>query len=650
MAAGDIIVTGTEVAIGGDSTLIASTSGTGAAGGIEVTGTESVTTSGATISSRSGPVDPEDPSADFETGAAGTIRIAGGDLVLGGAEIAATTDSELDNEVGNVVLEADGEVVLTGTTVRVSTTGQTSAGNIDVTGARVDIDGGGLIASSTGPGAAGAVTLEATGADVGSDAALRVGGAAEIKSDATGATSNANAGSVRLTASSGTVRVEGDSEISSSAGASAGAAGEVTLVGQSVSVSDSTLSTTVASENADLGPARILLIGDGLVEILSGSTIDAATSGAVSGGDIQLWAGRVLIDSSEIAATTSGSGNAGSIMVATTLNSQGFSTALGGLTMAAPPPQGSGGISVHGSTLTTSTSSTGNAGDIGLAAAGALVLAGDSTILSQSTSGLSTAGEAGSIQLSGGSFEMSDSQVSATVAGGSCNAEECAGNITITVLEPSDVNNPQPPIQIDRSTISTAAEQSAGGNITINANGTPINLTESRIIASAGDAGQGGNIEFRRAGDMILRRSQILATAEDFDGGLINFDLVNNAAFVRDAESFISADSDAGNDGTVTSNAPDVDLSSLIQSHEVVLASPPELAADVCATRSDVAPSTFLRESRGGVVEGPDGYLAGELDSGHASSDSTGMRTENETEISLAHSIDPSMTSERKCL
>jgi hypothetical protein len=81
---------------------------------------------------------------------------------------------------------------------------------------------------------------------------------------------------------------------------------------------------------------------------------------------------------------------------------------------------------------------------------------------------------------------------------------------------------------------------------------------------------------------------------------------------VQDAASLISASSQSGNDGTITSNTARTALGSSVLALPMVQpARAPELAANVCAR--DSGHSTFVIGGGGGVAPGPDGYLIGRV-------------------------------------
>ncbi len=587
-----------------NSTLDAATSGVQQAGEIDLLGSPIVITNSTILSTTTG------------TGAAGAICVGTPGCVAGGTAVPAT----------------GGSIDISGSTLSTSTSTSANAGDIQVNGSSVSVSGGQLTASTTGTGNAGNVSLTATGAGTNGVPALQVSGGASITSDASaGASPDANAGFVKLTATGGTVQVGLPSDsaatsLSSKAGSSAGAPGEVTITGAAINLGRASISTTAAGEQPSATRGTIVLEAGGGAGALSiaNSSLDAATSGVQQAGEIDLEGGSILVANSTISSATTGTGSAGAICVMTGTGCAGSGSPAGAArgankALAAAAAAGDG-ITIEGSTLSTSTSTTGNAGDLTVITPGALALA-DTVIESKSTSPASTAGSVGVINLSGGSVSITDgSSVLASSQGGRAAATGATGSgpSTAPTTTPAAAitissTDGTTPLEIFDSTISTKAQVVNGSNTVINAGGSQVLLEGSEIIASA-TAGNGGNITINDAGDTVLARSAIVAQAGPGNGGAINVHLVNGAVFVQDSASIVSATSKTGNNGTVTINSPQTDLNSALRVPEVSAARTPELTANAC--KRDASHSTFVREGRGGVEPRPDSYLTGPVASG----------------------------------
>jgi hypothetical protein len=171
----------------------------------------------------------------------------------------------------------------------------------------------------------------------------------------------------------------------------------------------------------------------------------------------------------------------------------------------------------------------------------------------------------------------------------------------------------------NNSTVTTSANMSTGGNIEIDPNGGPLTLKNNSVIqATAGGSGNGGNIAIGcktatgactgPAGDTILQASAILATTNRGTGGQIDIYVDPKKAYIQDAQSLVSADSAAGNNGSVIINAPNTNnLNSGLRVPAVEVQKAAVLSPNAC--RRDAHRSTFVSEGRGGVVPGPEGYL-----------------------------------------
>jgi filamentous hemagglutinin family protein len=508
-------------------------------------------------------------SAGEAAGTAGTLTITGGNgIALGDANVSTTaggTASSLSTAApATITLNANNggaSITVANSTLNATTSGPQAAGTIDIEGSQVAINNSALTVSTIAAGNAGNIKIIASGANTSNGDALQVTGGSTVSSDASlGQTVTTNAGTVTLTASTGSVQVglptdTSQTKISSSAGASAGAAGTVSVSGQSVTITGAALTTTVASSQSGLTPATV--------------TITAAD-------------GPLSIGNSQLSAQTSGGSNAGDITLRGT------------------------SVSIDPSTISTSTSSTGNAGAITITAAPGSLTLNAATIESASTLTAADAGAVGVINLTGGSVSFENSLVSATSAGG-------AGTTTPEGTPPPAISITSTAgasaLLIEGSTVTTTAQSANGSNILISPGGSPVTLQNSAILASAVE-GNGGNITIgtptSQAGNTILESSGILAQAGPGNGGAINIDLQRGALFVQDSQSLVSATSASGNNGTVTINSPQTNFNSALATPDVSVAKAPELSSNAC--RRDKSRSTFVREGRGGIAPSPDGY------------------------------------------
>jgi hypothetical protein len=263
-------------------------------------------------------------------------------------------------------------------------------------------------------------------------------------------------------------------------------------------------------------------------------------------------------------------------------------------------------------TSTSGSGAGGTAGNIHLTATTGQLDLSAAGILSVSNSTATNAFAAGTITLTAPKVVIENGSIlSAAIAGGMSSTTKA--DITLNSSAGGG-------IELSDSTITTDSLNSAsGGDITLNPNGSPVTLRDAQILASATSSGLGGDIQIGQAlagrtvpgqgaGYVVIEESQIRANAVEKNGGFIDINLEEGGAFVQDSSSIVNADSSLGNNGTVTINAPQVDLNSALRLPDVSVARKPELTANAC--RRDGKRSSFVREGRGGVSPAPDGYLS----------------------------------------
>jgi len=520
-----------------------------------------------------------------QAGSAGLISVSANAIELDGATLQAS--SQGIGDAGSIAVIASGQAgvsiegastlssdastahaVGSGTSLRLP-----DAGQITVTSGLggIDIRGGSQLVSSAGvlAGQAGTVELDAARGLTLDDVTINT--AVETARTVGEGGTALNAAEISLR-SGDALSLTGATLESETFGAVD--AGNIGLSGNGVSISGGTITASTrrnedATVNvANTGNAGTVTIDSSDTVQLSGNAAVETSSEAQGGraGVIAISGTATLIEDSSVASRTTGAGDAGSICVA-----GGTSACLPApaqIAAARAPVPGLGGITIANSTLTTSTTASGAAGDVSLMAAGQLTLSG-ATLQSRSESQLANAGRGGSINLSSGLADQ---------------------------------------LSIASSTVQTSTEAADAGTITIDANGSALSLHDTSIIASAGGEGNGANVIINDAAQTIMQRTVILAQAVNGDGGNITINLQPGELLVRDSESAINASSDAGNDGEIDINAPDTDLNSAIKPQDVDNAAPPELSASAC-TRPEGGRSTFVREGKGGVAESLDSYL-----------------------------------------
>jgi len=146
------------------------------------------------------------------------------------------------------------------------------------------------------------------------------------------------------------------------------------------------------------------------------------------------------------------------------------------------------------------------------------------------------------------------------------------------------------------ASVSSDADKSGGGRITVNAKDT-VSLSDSSITTNvAQGTGRGGDITIGNPDTgtgsrfVILNRSHIQANAQDGDGGAV-FIVTDN--FLKSFGSIVEASSARGNNGTVRIEAPDLDISGGLTILPVTYFDATRWASTPCEARSDEPESRF---------------------------------------------------------
>jgi hypothetical protein len=323
----------------------------------------------------------------------------------------------------------------------------------------------------------------------------------------------------------------------------------------------------------------VITITAGTAIALTTSDIAATvTGGTKRGGDITLTTPVLTLTGGRLAVETQGAGPAGTI----TLNVQ---------TLAAQ-----GQATLTSSSTGTATGAVGNgAGGTIAVRAIALTLA-DGTTISATTAG---GGRGGNITLQAHTLQLTDGTVLSAESAGTGNA----GNITMTV---SDT------FLSEQSTVTTAARQADGGNITVTAP-TLVRLRDSRLMATVDGGPQtvGGNITIDPQ-FVLLQNSQVRANAFEGRGGNVQ---ITAAVFLADPASQVSASSALGITGTVDIRASVTTLSGVVAPLPRDFTPATAVLHDPCAARLRAGHiSSLVVAGRDGVPPEPEGGLPSLLD------------------------------------
>ena len=536
-----------------------STQGVGNAGPVLVNADTLSLTNGAQIASSSQVV---------ATGAGGNITI----VAPGSVQISGVGP---DDGVGNITLTNDPSSGIFSTASGTGNAGQIAMSTSTLTVA----DGGKISVATEGAGHAGNILANVS-------TFFLTGGAQVVSS-----TSGDGAGGTVVVTAGELVSISGAGSGLFSTASSTGNAGEITVSAPALApvptltmTDNGKISVATSLKESGAGSAGSILLNANNLSLTGGAQVVSSTSGAGQGGSVTVSApGSLSVSGSETAASglfstaeSTGSagqiavststltmGDGGTISVATTdignagsisLNVSNFTQTGGARVESSTTGDGAGGtlgltaselvsISGAGSGLFSTASSTGNAGQITVAALGStpvptLTMADGGTI-SVATSG---AGSAGSISLNVSNFTQTGGAqvVSSTTSAGQ------GGNLTLTATESASSSD------LGSGLFSTAAATGAAGQITLS---TPtLTLANGGNISVATEgAGAAGNISISVNKLSLAGGAQVVSsTTGDGTGGTLGLTASELVSISGAGSGLFSTASSTGNAGQIT--------------------------------------------------------------------------------------------------
>ncbi len=597
----EISVTNGSLSLSNNARLLSTTAGQGTAGNIFVQQAESVTVDNSTISTavKKGAVVPLNAGDNV-----GNIAINTGSIqISNNGKILASTAGQGD--AGDVTITARNRVSVENSSVSsaVESSGIGNGGNVNINGRSITlINSASLSASTHGEGDAGSVNIKAQdtvdfnnssassavelsaigdGGNVninGRSLNLRNGSSLLASTQGQG-----NAGGVSIDAT-GDVSLNNQSSISASTDGRGNAGSIEIAAGERVNINNSLVTTAV--EAFGIGNASNININTQALTLTNRAFLSASTHGRGDAGSVNINASdRVSLQSnSTLSAATSG-GAGGSILVKT----NNF--------------EASGG-----SQLVTTTSNQSNAGNITLAVQDDVNLSGRNSGLFANTTQESS-GTGGSIFINPETVMIRDG---AKVAVNSEGTGE-GGNIQI-VADSLSLNN--------QGEITAETVSNQGGNITLDIQDLLLMRYNSRISATAGtegEGGDGGNININAPFIIGIPRENSDITANAFQGRGGNINITTNGIFglkFRDRltpYSDITASSEFGIDGTVELNTPGVDpTSGLTELPETLVDAEGLINQDICSIKDNqiASGSSFIITGRGGLPPNPNAPLS----------------------------------------
>ncbi|MBI1891794.1 MAG: filamentous hemagglutinin N-terminal domain-containing protein [Burkholderiales bacterium] len=592
------LITAGTLTLSNYGSITSSTKGSGEAGYVLIQSGNVLLNSGGYIASET-----------YTKGNAGYVRVNAANVALSGTAsgIYTSANKGASGAAGEVDVTAGNLIILDGAKVTSSTEGIGRGGTINVTADNILIDGGGkntgIFGTTNGSGTAGDITLKVNNA-----LSISNRGAISSSTTSSGDTGYINIEAARISIdgkntttgifnetrgsgnaqvtniqTSGNVSILNGGEISSNTYA-AGDAGQITVKANNVTVDGqgSTIDTGIFS-NANRGSTgeawsvAINLASD--LFIVDGGKISSTTAGSGDGGIVTVNAKNIAIDGkgrrTGIFIDTGGSGNGYYADIQAT---EDISIQNGGMVSASTSSSGFAGqlrlaannISINGGDsdftgLFAQTTGSGSALPIYTKSDDAIIVnaKGALSILSGgriSSSSYKSAGDAGAVSINAGSILLNGEGGKFTGIDSNATGAGYAGNINLKVADNLIVAKGA------TITSSTYGDGDAG-SIKIDATGGSINIdgqgdfTSIATNAYKGSTGQGGNIEIVGARQLSLSGGAQISssTFSSGDAGSVKISggsiLIDGAGINKRGTGLFSSVGDGG-----TGNAQSVEV------------------------------------------------------------------------------------------
>jgi large exoprotein involved in heme utilization and adhesion len=512
------------------------------------------------------------------SGNAGNLSLDTGRLLVSnGAQV--STDTRAEGDGGNLQITASEVVELIGTSADglfpsalfTQSRGSGNAGDLSIDTGRLLVRDGAAVSTSTfGEGKGGNLLIQA------SESVEAIGSSNLV----TRTFGSGNAGNLSI--DTGRLLVRDGAQVSTDTRAEGDggslqitASNSVEAIGPSA---DGLFPSGLFTQSRGSGNAGDLSLDTGRLLVRDRAAVSTSTFGEGKGGNLLIQASESVeaIGSSDLVTATLGSGNAGNLSIDT------------------------GRLLVRdGAQVSTDTRAEGDGGNLQITASDSVEVIGESAddrISSALIAASRGSGNAGDLTIITGRLLVRDG------AGLFVSSRDTnAGDITITT-----------PLLalIDRGRLSAASAGQEGGNIILSDLTLLILRQGSVISAQAENAANGGNITINADNGFVVsvpeENSDIIANAEQGNGGNIAitaqgvFGLTVNPSPTLLPVSEINASSEAGIDGTVVINNPNVNLQATTSLPETFRE--PSLAQGCEASASE---SRFTNVGRGGVPSNP---------------------------------------------
>lgn len=525
---------------------------------------------------------------------------------------------------GDITLEANSILMKDLSNLETSTISASDGGNIKVTTVQnLDIENFGRIATSSegAAGNAGHIELNSTQGNMVMNSPIITSQANRL---AEAGTTNrivgtGSTGNITLNAPNGDILLSQGGRIFNVAETTTGSLGKIEITAKNLTLREesliegSNLTPQVPENITIMLSERLSLEGNSIISttawrssraadltvtapqvfITEGSFLTSETHRSGQGGRLTLF-------TDDIQLTTGGQLRSGSTPnpFASPNRPIELPTGAGGTITVQSPTGPSQSIVIDGvgSGIFTDTQGTGPGGSMNLSAQTVTIQNGGT--LSASTSGPTPTATGGNVSVSANKSVTLNN-------GGSITANSTgpgnAGNIAI---------NSGAQFLSQNGTLSTAASQASGGNITVQATDS-IRLVNSQLSTSVqgGPNTSGGNILLDPA-VVTIQNSQVTAQAVQGAGGNIN---IIAGTFLADQTSLVSASSQFGLSGTVNIQSPVSSLSNTLATlpHRPLLAQ--QLLTQRCAAQAQGQLSSLVVSGRDTLPGEPGGWLMSPL-------------------------------------
>ncbi|MBD2692308.1 beta strand repeat-containing protein [Anabaena catenula] len=514
--AGDIDITTGSLSLTNGSSLSASTFGKGNAGTMKIKATDTVKFDGSSAFSRVG---------QGAVGNAGGIDITTGSLSLtNGARLNASTSGTGD--AGSIDIHATKDVLFDGVNglptaalTNVEEGAKGNAGNVNITAESLSVTNGALLESRTrGTGNAGTIKINAT--DL-------------VSFDKSSALSRVESGAV-------------------------GKGGDIDITTGSLSLTNEARLSASSSGQGNAGTIKIKATDTVSFDGDSAAFSQLGSEAVGKGGDIDITTGSLsLTNDAQLTVTTFGKGDAGTVKIKATdtVKFDGDSAAFSRVGQGAVGNAGgiditTGSLSLtNGARLNASTSGTGDAGSININATNNVLLDGVNGLPTAALTNVEEGakGNAGNVNITANSLSVTNGALLESRTRGTGNA----GTIKINATDL---------VSFDKSSAFSTVESGAvgkGGDIDITTGSLSL-TNEARLSASSSGQGNAGTVKIKATDtvkfDGSYATSQVTSRGNGNAGGI---DITTGSLSVTNGAQLSATTFGTGDAGTVKIKATD---------------------------------------------------------------------------------------------